>query len=145
MSLVVWGALLGGGAGVGLVVSVQRALALRRPRLELRVLPYVRDLPVAAHGPRPIGVRKTSAFVAVFGPTLQSGARALDRVLGGAPSVRRRLERLTKRVTLAGDARDEITVKAPFTGQVLGTFTPVRANSAAARSRTSARREGNWG
>jgi succinate-semialdehyde dehydrogenase/glutarate-semialdehyde dehydrogenase len=31
------------------------------------------------------------------------------------------IERLTKRVTLAGDARDEITVKAPFTGAVLGT------------------------
>lgn len=100
MSLAVWGALLGGGAGVGLVVSVQRALALRRPRLELRVLPYVRDLPVAAHGPRPIGVRKTSAFVAVFGPTLQSGARALDRVLGGTPSVRRRLERANLPMTV---------------------------------------------
>jgi succinate-semialdehyde dehydrogenase/glutarate-semialdehyde dehydrogenase len=31
------------------------------------------------------------------------------------------IERLTKKVTLAGDARDEVVVKAPFTGQVLGT------------------------
>jgi len=31
------------------------------------------------------------------------------------------IERLTKKVTLAGDARDEIVVKAPFTGAVLGT------------------------
>ncbi len=30
------------------------------------------------------------------------------------------IERLTKRVTLAGDARDEIEVIAPFTGEVLG-------------------------
>lgn len=30
------------------------------------------------------------------------------------------VERLTKRVTLAGDARDEIVVTAPFTGEVLG-------------------------
>src|SRR4051812_29252982 len=30
------------------------------------------------------------------------------------------IERLAKRVTLAGDARDEIVVTAPFTGEVLG-------------------------
>ncbi|HMQ28416.1 MAG TPA: aldehyde dehydrogenase family protein, partial [Acidimicrobiales bacterium] len=30
------------------------------------------------------------------------------------------VERLTKRVTVAGDARDEIEVIAPFTGEVLG-------------------------
>jgi len=30
------------------------------------------------------------------------------------------IERLTKRITLAGDARDEIEVSAPFTGEVLG-------------------------
>ena len=31
-----------------------------------------------------------------------------------------RLEGLAKRVTLAGDARDEITITAPFTGEELG-------------------------
>jgi tight adherence protein C len=58
------------------------------------VLPYVRDLPVvAAQRSRTTTAGRQPAFVAVFGPVLRSIAEALDRVLGGAASVRRRLER----------------------------------------------------
>ncbi len=70
-----------------------RVLAVRRPQLEARVLPYVRDLttdyPVhAGHTGEP-----RSAFVALAAPMLRSAADLVDRVLGGAPSVRRRLAR----------------------------------------------------
>jgi tight adherence protein C len=99
MSMGAWGALLGGLSGVGLVLVLSHALAARRPSLEVRVLPYVRDLP-AANPPVFTSVRRPSAFMAVFGPTLQSGAQALDRVMGGTASVGRRLERANLPMTV---------------------------------------------
>jgi tight adherence protein C len=89
MTPTTWGALLGAVLGGGLLLVGSRVLALRRPRLETRVLPYVRDLPqVSAHQ-----APNTSAARGVFGPVLASAADAVERVLGGAASVRRRLER----------------------------------------------------
>lgn len=92
MTLAAWGGVLGGLAATGLLLSVTRVLALRRPLLARRVLPYLRDLPQA---PRPAArpSARGSAVAAVFGPPLQSAAATLGRVLGGATSVRRRLER----------------------------------------------------
>jgi tight adherence protein C len=87
-----WGALTGAGIGVGLVLVVVRILALRRPQLEVRVLPYVRDLPQADRGV-PVSPRPANAFTAVFGPVLESAAVSLERLLGGNTSIRRRLER----------------------------------------------------
>jgi len=91
MTLATWGAALGAGAGLGLLIVVSRILALRRPQLALRVMPYVRDLPQATRPvlpPTPAG-----AFGALFGPALGSAAGHLERVLGGNASIRRRLER----------------------------------------------------
>jgi tight adherence protein C len=90
MTLAAWGALLGTGVGLGLVMLVSRVLSLRRPRLALRVLPYVRDLP---QGPRVLPPRHTGAFRALVGPALGSAADSLSRVLGGNAAIRRRLER----------------------------------------------------
>ncbi|WP_028642987.1 type II secretion system F family protein [Nocardioides sp. URHA0020] len=93
MSPPVWGALLGATAAAGLLVVVVRVRTIRRPQLALRVLPYVRDLPqLDESGPR-TAPAATSAAVGVFGPPLRSAAEAVERVLGGATSVRRRLER----------------------------------------------------
>lgn len=94
MSLGTWGAVLGAVAGAGLLLVAQVALAARRPTLEQRVLPYVRDLPAVAQrlDAPPVG-RPGSAFAAVYGPWLRSVAGVLDRVLGGTTSVRRRLDR----------------------------------------------------
>lgn len=93
MSLQAWGALLGAVAGAGLFLVGARLLAMRRADLATRVLPYLRDVPevvqptVVAHdGP-------TGAARSVFGPLLQQAAARLEQVLGGATSVRRRLER----------------------------------------------------
>jgi tight adherence protein C len=91
MTRAVWGALLGGLGGVGMVLVLTRALALRRADLAVRVLPFVRDLPSLGHPlPEPSGV---GPFRAVFGPVLESAAGVVERVLGGSTSVRRRIER----------------------------------------------------
>lgn len=84
------GAVLGALAGLGALLVVLRVAAIRRPGLAGRVLPYVRDLP----RDEPLsGTEPVSAAVGVFGPVLRSAADAVERVLGGATSVRRRLER----------------------------------------------------
>ena len=90
MTLGLWGALLGLAAGVGLLLLRSRVAAIRRPQLALRVLPYVRDLPSFARTP---GASPAPAVQGVFGPALRVGADAVERVLGGATSVRRRLAR----------------------------------------------------
>ncbi|CAN5331943.1 type II secretion system F family protein [soil metagenome] len=91
-----WGACLGLSAGLGLIVIGRRIAAIRRPQLALRVLPYLRDLPRVgsrAGASRPSSTAPTTAAVGVFGPVLRAGADAVERVLGGATSVHRRLER----------------------------------------------------
>jgi len=100
MSSVTWGALLGAAAGVGLVVAGLRTLDLRRSSPAARVLPYVRDLPQAPVPSLTLPARPRTAFAAVFGPLLRSAADRLERVLGGAGSVRRRLERAGLRLTV---------------------------------------------
>ena len=95
MSTLVWGGLLGGMAGAGLVLIVARVAFLRRPQLSARVLPYLRDLPQRDRGPavRTVSSSPTSAAAGIFGPLLQSTAGVVERVLGGSTSVRRRLDR----------------------------------------------------
>lgn len=92
MSLATWGALLGAACGAGLLLVLDRVLVGRRPRLEVRVLPYVRDLPGGSPVATSAGTAPSAATV-VFGPVLRAVADGLDRVLGGSASVRRRIER----------------------------------------------------
>jgi tight adherence protein C len=94
-----WGSLLGAVFGVGVVLLVGRLAPARRAELHVRVLPYVRDLPPAP-GARPVTVPGAGPFRAVFGPVLASAAAAVERVLGGSTSVRRRLERANLPLTV---------------------------------------------
>ncbi|WGX95442.1 type II secretion system F family protein [Nocardioides sp. L-11A] len=98
MSAAATGALLGLTAALGLGLVATRVVAIRRPRLEDRVLPYVRDLPSARRTTAPVGARTSVA--AVFGPVLRRAADAVERVVGGATSVRRRLVRAGSPLTL---------------------------------------------
>ncbi|MEZ0578441.1 type II secretion system F family protein [Nocardioides sp. MH1] len=82
MTPTVWGGVLGGAAALGAVLAGVVVVAGRRPSLELRVLPYVRDLTPEAQR-----VTGTAA------PVLRAAADLVERVLGGAASVRRRLAR----------------------------------------------------
>lgn len=95
MSATLWGALLGGLAASGLLLAASRVLVIRRPQLALRVLPYVRDLPQVGRTPtlRVASASPVGAAAGIFGPFLRSAADLVERVLGGATSVRRRLQR----------------------------------------------------
>lgn len=92
-----WGALLGGTTALGLLLLVVTLVAGRRPRLEARVLPYLRDLttPAVVSGARrpvaPVG--GGGGWRALATPALQWAADLVDRVVGGSASVERRLRR----------------------------------------------------
>jgi tight adherence protein C len=90
-----WGGLLGALAGAGLVTVLARLLSSRRPSLESRVAPYIRDVPTVSATWRPVVAsdRPTSALAALSRPLLTSGGARLQRLLGGRESIRRRLER----------------------------------------------------
>ena len=88
----VLGGLLAGTAALGLLLVAARVATVRRPSLEARVLPYLRDVApgrAARSGPRTSG----SPLRDLFGPAVAAAARGVERVLGGAASVRRRLAR----------------------------------------------------
>jgi tight adherence protein C len=106
-----WGALLGGTFGLGLLLVIARVRVIRRPRLAARVLPYLRDLPSVG---RPSAVDSTSASpvvaaAGVFGPTLRSAADTVERILGGAASVRRRLDRAGMAKTVQDFRIEQVT------------------------------------
>jgi tight adherence protein C len=89
------GVALGASSGVGVVLVLSRLRVIHRPTLALRVLPYLRDLPPLGRS-RPAYAESSSPVTAaagIFGPILRSAADAVERVLGGATSVRRRLQR----------------------------------------------------
>jgi tight adherence protein C len=92
MTLSATGALLGGLGGSGLWLLGVRLLATRRPTLVSRLTPYLRDLPsvdTSGYAGRP----PPSLATALVAPALERTAHGLERVLGGAGSVRRRLDR----------------------------------------------------
>lgn len=95
MTNAVLGAVLGAAAAMGLVMVASRLLATRRPSLESRVAPYIRDVPTVSvsWAPEPVSDRPASALFALTSPALRKGADRLERVLGGRESIRRRLER----------------------------------------------------
>ncbi len=87
------GALLGAAVGLGLLLAVLGVPASRRPGLNERLEPYLRDTPrpsrllFRAEGVSVAGVSR------IFRPLLVDLARAVERLLGGASSVRRRQQR----------------------------------------------------
>jgi len=89
MSGLVSGAALGATTGLGLWMVSTRLVALRRSDLRARVLVHLRDVPQLAPPAAPTG----GPWGQVFGPVLRRAASQLERVVGGAASVRRRLER----------------------------------------------------
>jgi tight adherence protein C len=77
-----------------LILVVRRLPFLRRPLVDERIGPYLRDLGGSEVF---VGVVDSSspfyAILRLFGPSLRAGAVRLERLLGGAASVRRRLSR----------------------------------------------------
>jgi tight adherence protein C len=93
-----WGGLLGLAAGLGVLLVVQRARAIRRTPLASRVLPYIGDLPTTARltalRGREAGLR---AEVARWRGAV---ATRLEETLGGTVSIRRRIDRAGLDVTV---------------------------------------------
>ena len=89
------GAAVGALLGSGIVLGVSGWRRVRRPALELRVLPYVRDVHPYADVTSRTGVVET-----VFGPTLRAVGDVIGGVLGGSATVQRRLVRLGSTMTL---------------------------------------------
>jgi tight adherence protein C len=93
MSPPMLGAALGLMAAAGACIAVAWSPPLRRPRLDDRLAPYLRD------APRPSRLLGQSRALTPFptverllGPVLRDAAAYVDRVVGGSASVRRRLE-----------------------------------------------------
>jgi tight adherence protein C len=94
MSPVVLGGLLGALLAIGLLLVVRRLPFLRRPAIDDRIGPFLRDL---GGSDVFLGVTDSSspfyAVLRLFEPSLRGGAARLERILGGAASIRRRLAR----------------------------------------------------
>lgn len=93
MSTAGTGATLGALAGTGLALVLLGLPLARRPRLDDRVLPYVRDIAPRAAPPPAEHARPAATVRGVFGPTLERAGVAVGRVLGGSADVGRRLLR----------------------------------------------------
>ncbi len=95
------GVVLGFVWGVGMVIALSRLPMLNRPSLDDRLSPYLRD------SSRPsrllLSHRTLTPFPTlerICAPLLRDGVRFLERALGGANSVRRRLEMAGRGMTV---------------------------------------------
>jgi tight adherence protein C len=95
------GAAVGLVAGLGVLLAVSRAPRLRRPSLDNRLEPYLRD------APRPSSLlldqRSLTPFPTmerILRPVLGDLTSAVERWIGGASGVRRRLEQLGGTMTI---------------------------------------------
>jgi tight adherence protein C len=84
------GALIGFCLSSGVLLAVSGWMRARKPSLEQRVVPYIRDVQPQL----PTGVRSTTVVEAVFGPSIRRAGELIGEVLGGTASVSRRLTRL---------------------------------------------------
>ena len=87
------GASLGLVLGLGLITVLGAMPLLRRTDLDSRLEPYLRD---TARPSRLLAEPQRSPIPVIFrlaAPAVRDAARAVERVLGGAASVRRRLQR----------------------------------------------------
>ncbi|MHB8340525.1 MAG: type II secretion system F family protein [Mycobacteriales bacterium] len=93
--------------GTGLSLALSRVPHWRRPSLEARLAPYLRDaappsalLNPPGQGGGPLG--------RLAGPALAELAASLDRIVGGTASVRRRLERLGARTSVEQFRQEQV-------------------------------------
>ncbi|WP_370289436.1 type II secretion system F family protein [Nocardioides sp.] len=98
MTSPVWGGLLGLLGAVGGWIVVARVAELRRPALQIRVVPYLRDLdPDRARSASVVPGGRVGALAT---PALRRAADLVDQVLGGSVSIRRRLLRAGLNMTV---------------------------------------------
>jgi tight adherence protein C len=89
------GAVIGLVAGTGLWLVLVRLPAMRRPTLDDRLAPYLREAPRRSRLLETTS--STTPFVVLerlLGPVMADAAGGIERLLGGASGVRRRLDQL---------------------------------------------------
>lgn len=94
MMLPVIGALLGLAGGAGLIAAIVASPAARRTTLADRVAPYLRDTTKPSALLDATTPVRTGAIAHLLAPLVRDAVRALDRIVGGSSSVRRRLAAL---------------------------------------------------
>jgi len=88
-------------AGCGLAIAGSRLPALRRPSLDDRLAPYLRDsTPPSRLLARDRTVTPFPTLERLIAPLMADAVRRLERFLGGASSARRRLDQAGRDVTL---------------------------------------------
>jgi tight adherence protein C len=90
------GAMIGFCLSAGLLLAASGWARTRRPSLEQRLLPYVRDVHPYASVPG----RSAGVVGAVFGPSSRKAGEVIGDLLGGSASVSRRLVRLGSSMTV---------------------------------------------
>ena len=101
------GALIGGAAGTGALITATRLVAMRRADFDARVTAYLRDLPELATDRAT--ETTTTQLQLLVGPLMRGLARRLDEALGGSASVRRRIERAGLDLTVAEVRVQQVT------------------------------------
>lgn len=101
MTAAVQGALLGLVAGSGLLLALSRVPVWRRPTLDDRLAPYLRDWA----RPSRLLLRERSltpfpTLERILAPVLRDAIGVLERLLGGSASARHRLEQAGRDMTL---------------------------------------------
>jgi len=95
------GVALGGVAGAGATFAVYSVPRYRRPALDDRLGPYLRDAPRRSSLLSQDPTRTPfPTLERVMRPIMADATRLLDRVLGGVASTRRRLEQAGRRMTV---------------------------------------------
>ena len=126
------GALFGLLAAAGLCLAVAASPPMRRPRLDDRLAPYLRD------APRPsrllLQTRALTPFPTLerlLGPLLSDAAGFVDRVVGGTASVRRRLDQTGRDLTVEHFRMEQVIWGAGglLAGLALAVFSAVRGSA----------------
>jgi len=126
------GALLGLLAAAGLCLAVASSPPMRRPRLDDRLAPYLRD------APRPSRLLTQTRALTPFptlerllGPLLRDAAGVVDRVVGGTSSVRRRLDQTGRDLTVEHFRMEQVIWGAGglLAGLALAVFSAVRGSA----------------
>jgi len=127
------GAALGAVFALGLLLVVAGLPASRRPGLEARMAPYLRDAPRPS---RLLAVRPevgAAGLVQLMRPVLRDLGRGVERLLGGAASVRRRLQRAGLAPDVEGFRAEQVVwgVVAGLGGTAVAALLWARGRSAA--------------
>jgi tight adherence protein C len=118
------GAVLGAVVASGLLLVISGLPRTRRPGLEARLEPYLRDTPRPSRLLSRVEGVSLAGVSRIFRPLLTDLARAVERLLGGAASVRRRLQRAGLSPDVERFRAEQVVwgTVAGFGGVLLGAF-----------------------